>query len=368
MSSKSLRIGVDARPLSIPATGIGRYCRELLTRLFDSPHEWFLYTDRPLVEPLPEAANVTIRHGNMHRRLLSTFYAQAVFPGWARKDQLDLFWSPRHHLPIGLPADMKKVVTIHDLVWMEYPETMTRFGSILERALMPRSIRVSDQIICPSSSTARDVAARFKVPSARLHAIALAGFIDCGGQSLADSPVKGHKPYILTVGTLEPRKNLKYSLQAYANLVHQRGCDHQLYLIGGQGWGGDIRQLIKDLKLEGRVSVLGRLSDKELCQWYAHADIFLMPSLYEGFGLPLIEAMSFGVPVITSNISSMPEVAGDGGILVDPLSVDDIKAAIHKLCSDADLRNVLSVKAKARAEQFSWEKTAEQTLAVLESA
>lgn len=367
MSSKSLRIGVDARPLSIPATGIGRYCRELLTRLIDSPHEWFLYTDRPMVEALPEAENVTIRHGNMHRRLLSTPYAQVVFPGWARKDHLDVFWSPRHHLPIGLPAGLKKVVSIHDLVWLEYPETMARFGRILERVLMPYSIRVSEDVICPSLSTTRNVSTRFNVPQAHLHVIPLGGVIDCGDHKLLSSPDKNHKPYILSVGTLEPRKNLHRSLQAFANIVYQGGCDHNLYLIGGEGWGGDIKHLIQELKLEGRVSVLGRLSDKELCQWYAHADLFLMPSLYEGFGLPLLEAMGFGVPVITSNMSSMPEVAGEGGILVNPQSVDDIQRAIVRLCSDPELRQAMSLKARKIAEQFSWDKTAEQTLAVLES-
>lgn len=363
-----LRIGVDARPLSIPATGIGRYCRELLCRLIDSPHEWFLYSNSPILEALPVAKNLSIRHGKVSRRLLSTPYAQAVFPVWARRDQLDLFWSPRHHLPIGLPPAMKKVLTIHDLVWMEYPETMSRFGRLLERALTPRSIRGSAQIICPSLSTARDVALRFDVPPQRLQTIPLAGFIESADvQHLSSSPLKEQKPYILCVGTLEPRKNLKYSLQAFANLVHQGACQHQLCLIGAKGWGEDIKQLVRDLRLEERVSVLGRLSDSELCQWYAHADIFLMPSLYEGFGLPLLEAMGFGVPVITSNSSSMPEVAGEGGLLVNPQSVADIQRAIATLCSDTQLRSALSVKARKIAGLYSWDKTAEQTLSVLES-
>lgn len=358
------------RPLSIPATGIGRYCRELLTRLIESPHEWFLYTDRPLVEPLPDSANVVVRHGDMHRRFLSTPYAQLFFPVWAKQDEIDLFWSPRHHLPICLPASVKKVVSIHDLVWMEYPETMTRFGKTLERCLMPRSIRVASKVICSSYSTERDVGERFCVPEERLHAIPLASFIGFSAGSLPVSSLAHQKkPYILSVGTLEPRKNLKASLQAFANLVHQTNLDRHFYLIGATGWGdSSLIQLISDLKVEDRVTVLGRLTDEELRQWYAGADVFLMPSLYEGFGLPLVEAMSFGVPVITSNISSMPEVAGDGGILVDPFSVDDIQGAIRKLCSDADLRSALSLKAKARAEQFSWDKAAEQTLAVLESA
>lgn len=364
-----MKIAVDARPLSVPATGISRYCRELLLRLVNSPHEWFLYTDRPFIESFPHRPNVHIRHGSVNRRLFSTPFAQLMFPVWARKDQIELFWSPRHHLPVMLHSSIKKVVTVHDLVWVKHPETMTRFGSVLERCLMPWSVKVSSRVICPSSSTASDMVEKFNVAEQKLRVIHSAGAasnkIDCDC-SLHIGKVK--KPYMLFVGTMEPRKNLKRVLQAFSGLVLKKS-EHQLYLVGGDGWGNEnLEELILKLGISEKTSVLGRLSDQELWYLYANADILVMPSLYEGFGLPLVEAIEFHVPVITSNVSSMPEVAGDAGLLVDPLSVVEIQQAMERLCTDRALHQRLSENAKARAELFSWDISAQKTLDALESA
>ncbi len=364
-----MKIAVDARPLSIPGTGIGRYCRELLSRLTCSSHEWYLYSDRPFIGVIPQGPNITFRCGSIQHRMFSTPYAQFVFPYWARMDAIELFWSPRHHLPLMLPPTVKQVVTIHDLVWKRHPETMTRFGCLLERCLMPRSVSVAARVISPSNATANEVIAQFGLHRQDIEIIPEAANMKQHKQeelALHDGRLK--KPYLLFVGTLEPRKNLRRTLQAYAKLIHQKKIAHHFFLVGGNGWGEEnVEHLIDQLNLVEFVTVLGRVSDEELCCWYANADVLLMPSLYEGFGLPLLEAMVFGVPVITANSSSMPEVAGEAGLLVDPANVDDIQQAIYRLCSDRELRRELSGKAIIRAQQYSWDNSAEKTLQVLES-
>jgi glycosyltransferase involved in cell wall biosynthesis len=175
--------------------------------------------------------------------------------------------------------------------------------------------------------------------------------------------------YILFVGTLEPRKNLPRLLQAYALLSKTIRDKHPLVIVGGKGWGKDnIYSIIEQLSISKHVKVLGYLSDEELASVYHQSHLFVMPSLYEGFGLPLLEAMSMGVPVVTSNISSLPEIVGDNAVIVDPNNVESIKDGIEKVLIDNELRNQLSKAGLDRAKLFSWKGAAKETLAVFEEA
>jgi glycosyltransferase involved in cell wall biosynthesis len=173
--------------------------------------------------------------------------------------------------------------------------------------------------------------------------------------------------YFLFVGTLEPRKNLMRLLQAFGAQAH-RMSGVQLVLAGAVGWGEqNLEQALCQLAIEDRVLLAGRLDEASLHGYYRHALALVLPSLYEGFGLPLLEAMQYGVPVITSNCSSMPEVAGAGGLLVDPKDTSDIAAALVELASDEALRQRMGAAALAQAAGFSWDEAAKQTLAVLEN-
>lgn len=358
-----LRIAVDARPLSIPRTGIGRYTDELLRRLLQTEHHWFLYSDRPLLRELPEQDNLTIRTGRSSRRITGTLYPQWIYPRWARRDRIDVFWSPRHHLPLALSSSIRTVLTLHDLVGFIAPETMTRMGRQLETWLTPRSVRKTDALIVDAASTLRDLDRVLGYGVDKASVVPLGASINALSEVM---PRPLAQDYFLFVGTQEPRKNLVRLLHAFAAQASSMP-DVKLVLAGGAGWGDQLEQQITELAIGDRVILTGRLDEASLHSYYRSALALVLPSLYEGFGLPLLEAMQYGVPVVTSNCSSMPEVAGDGGILVDPRDCGSIGDALRRMASDPALHRGLAVAARAQAAHFSWDASAAQTLAILEN-
>ncbi len=359
-----LRIAVDARPLAHPQTGIGRYTESLLKRLVESGHQWFLYSDRALALRFPVDDHVQLRQGHSRPGSpLSLVFTQMVFPRWARGDCVDLFWSPRHHLPLRLPPGMRSVVTVHDLVWKRYPETMRPLNRMLEQSLMGPSLRRADGVIAVSDFTSGELDAVYPELSATRATILEAADGDVADYEV-DFPLPT-KPFFLFVGTPEPRKNLQRLLQAFAN-ARQRGLQHQLVIAGAGGWGShQLDKQVAELSLEGSVVLRGRVSDAELGALYRASTALVMPSLYEGFGLPVLEAMKAGVPSIVSRDSSLPEVAGDAGLLVDPSSISSIADAILELAINPDLLDTLRAKARERAPRFSWDTAARETLAFL---
>ena len=357
-----MRIAVDARPLAHPFTGIGRYTESLLKRLVQTGHQWFLYSDRAITPRFPIGDRVQLRTGQASPgSAMSLFYSQLVFPRWARGDCVDLFWSPRHHLPLSLSNRVAGVVTVHDLVWKRYPETMHDRNRVLERLLMGPSLRSAERVICVSDFTAAEVAAEYPEVSGRCTVIPEAAEpLAAGYEEKYPLP---EAPYLLFVGTLEPRKNLPRLLAAYARAVARNQIEQHLLIVGAQGWGGqDLPRLISRLGMQDRVLLKGRVSDAELRDLYAGSTGLLMPSLYEGFGLPALEAMQHGVPVIAGNCGALPEVVGKGGLLVDPHCEATLADAIVRLCRDQSLHQSLAGEAIKRAAQFKWEQATQQTL------
>jgi len=353
-----MRIGVDARSLSSSITGIGRYTLELLSRITqDEENEWFIYSSRPLLSEIPSKKNVVVRTGNISNRWIRMFWYQAILPIWAAQDKCDLFWSPAHILPIFLPKRIHTVVTIHDLVWKHAPETMRPLSRAVEAKLMPRAVKCADVIMADSYSTAKDLAKEIPESFKKIKVIYLASTLSMSRKY--ESIETGQ--YILFVGTIEPRKNLPRLLEAYANLPLALRNKFPLKIVGGAGWG-------EQLKVPSGVEVLGYVTDAHLDRLYYNASLLLMPSIYEGFGLPIIEAMSRGTPVLTSNVSSMPEIAGSAAIYVDPSSVESILSGLYKVLSSPDLRDTMSTKGMLRAKEFSWDRSAHDVLDVFKSA
>ena len=337
-----MRIGIDARPLAIPTTGIGRYTTEIVDRWQSSNHDLYLYP-----------------HDTSRTHVLGSLSAQARFPRWIRRDKLDVFWSPRHHLP--LLATVPTVVTIHDMVWRKLPGSMITLGRTLERLLMPPSLRKADAIIAVSHATRADIVEYLPGAASKTTVVHEAPFV-------FDRPTTQNDkaPTILFVGSFEPRKNIEGLLRAFASLLAQGIESHELVLAGNPGWKQDVPRMIREFGIQERVVQINSIESVELAKLYHECDFLVLPSFYEGFGLPIAEAMSFGKPIITSNLSSMPEVAGDAALLVDPYSVSDIANAMKRMITDRNLRDDLAAKAVIQAAKFSWDKAAEETLSVIE--
>ncbi len=366
-SAGPLRIAVDARCLSADTVGIGRYTSSLLHKLLKTSHGdeiiWFLYSHQPLKISFESYPNVHVKSLQLKGGMLSTSVAQLFFPLWAIRDKVNFFWSPRHHLPLLLPKSIYKILTIHDFVWKNAPKTMRLTGRILETLLMPLSIRLADKIISVSDSTHKQMRSYYPGEYAKSRLI-FQGISQPSHCNIVSISNREENYEFLFVGTLEPRKNLPRLLSAYKRVVAS-DIKSTLLIVGGNGWGNEsIAELVKEFSLEDRVKIYGYVSDEKLFELYQRSYVLVMPSLYEGFGLPLLEAMQFGVPVITSKVSSMPEVAGAGGILVDPFSVDEIADAMIRLISDRDLRDALGQQALEHCKKFSWDKAADETLAL----
>ncbi len=357
----SLSIGIDARPLAHPNTGIGRYTDAVLSRLTESGHHFFLYATAPVET---KYANCSVRiHPCEERRLQSTLAAQRYFPGWARSDELDLFWSPRHHLPLAMRCP--SVVTVHDLVWRKVPQTMARFAPLLERALMSPSVRKASQIIAVSESTRHDLIEWLPVLDEKISVVPEAACVS--PEDLSPPTARLPQRYFLFVGTFEPRKNLQRLVRAFASIANEIPQD--LVLAGGRGWGPSLETTLHEIgDAAARIHRIHPEHNVAISELYARCESFVCPSLYEGFGLPLTEAMAFGKPILTSRNSSLPEVAGDAAIYVDAESMPDIAGGLKKLALDEPLRKSLSQKATERAGLFSWDAAAADTLSILEAA
>lgn len=365
-----LRIGVDVSMLSEQPTGIGRYTYEILSRTVSMGHEWFLYSHRPLVIGDWTQNNVHLRTGHMPKRVLRMLWMQTAVPVMAARDKADVFWSPAHRLPSLLPSKMAKVVTIHDLVWKYYGETMRPFSRWLDATLMPQAVRIADKVIANSTHTANDILRVMPYAKGKISPISLGASNLMPAAELSSLERIGvDAPYFLFVGTLEPRKNLLGLIEAYSKLPLDLRNSALLVIAGGKGWGGvDIVAIAKKFGVKDRIRVLGYVTDVQLATLYTFAIFLAMPSFYEGFGLPLIEAMSRGTPVLTSNCASMPEVAGDAGLLVDPHDISSISEALSIMLIDKTLVRNLRVKSTINAQRFSWDRTSKETFEIFEAA
>jgi glycosyltransferase involved in cell wall biosynthesis len=368
-----MNAGIDAFPLSMKsASGIPNYVRNSLSHILsiDSSNEYFLYSKNPIFFQNVENSKRRFKNGVTDG---ATSYGNTIWlftrgVCMMKKDNIDLFWGTRQMLPPYLPKGIKKVLTVYDLVWYYYPETMDRYNLLISKLLFKRSIKKADHIITISQATAKSLQDVLHVPSdkitiaypaadgfSRLDKIASAEYIS-GKYGV-------NKNYVLTVSTVEPRKNLKTLLRAFSGLKNE---GFQLLIAGASGWknSGIYAEYKKHDFSERDVKFLGYISDDDMNRLYAGASLFVFPSIYEGFGIPPLEAMASGTPVITSNVSSLPEVVGDSGIMITPYDVAAWTEAIRNTLSDKSKCDDMIKRGIERAKMFSWEFSAQQALAV----
>jgi glycosyltransferase involved in cell wall biosynthesis len=301
---------------------------------------------------------------------------------------LDVFHATDFTLPPTLPR-ARSVLTVHDLAFeRRSEETMPGMLPFL-RSAVPRSVRRADAIIAVSEATRRDLIELYEVkpekitviphgvsprfqPGVRPWNFRVSSRAEPGAQEAFQENLRiraryliGSGQFILSVGTLQPRKNHLQLVRAFARLRPERGVTLKLVIAGGKGWAYDeIRAETDRLKLQDRVIFAGFVDDTDLPGLYRAASVFAYPALYEGFGLPVLEAMACGVPVLTSNTSSLPEVAGDAALLINPLDPTGMSRALSQMLGDASLRADLIKKGLARASEFTWARSAQMTWAV----
>lgn len=374
----SARIGFDATAAVTQGGGIGRYTRELLHALVEEGDQYCyrIFAGRatqtlPIDNPIPSAQHVSFRQLPLSPRWLYRMWYRLRLPVPVQlfTGPVDLFHSPDFVLPPVL-GNIPTILTVHDLSFAFYPETFTpALVNYLER-VVPWSVRRATHVLADSESTRRDLIRLYGTQEEKItvlysgvHERFNTAQEDEARQAVRQKYEIGNAPFVFTVSTLQPRKNHQLLIRAFRDVAAQ--TDFNLIIAGGRGWlyekmqGEVVRQ-----NLEGRVRFIGFVDDDDLPALYNAASLFVFPSLYEGFGLPLLEAMACGTPVITSNASSLPEVAGHAAVQVSPHDEAAWAQAMLRVGGDQSLRERLVSAGRQQAERFQWSRAARQLLDV----
>jgi glycosyltransferase involved in cell wall biosynthesis len=377
-----MRLGLDGLPLTTPKTGVGHYTFELARALARSePSSSFelLYPSTYLPisseEGIPENLELKqVRVGPLGRHWWS-----AGLPRFIRRNRLELFHGTNFDIPLWRPC--ATVLTIHDLSHLLHPETHEKRSVRRARRRLPIMARAADAIITPTESVRREVCERLQTSPDKVTAIPEAARSCFRPLAFAETAEVRRRlgagdDFLLTVGTLEPRKNLGVLVSAFAEVARALPLRQtKLVIAGGRGWlSGPLFAAIERSPVRDRILLTDYLHDEDLRALYASCRAFIYPSLYEGFGLPPLEAMACGAPVIVSNVSALVETTGDAAWAFEPLSVGDLAKNIIELIDNdndenpEDPRRRLSIVGQRRAAEFSWEKTARLTWKVYEDA
>lgn len=382
-----MRIGIDARFLTHSQVGgFKTYSENLISALaeIDSKNEYILYLDRPpgRDSSVPGQPNFSTRIVRGTMPLLGMPWREQVgLPVQAARDKLHLLHSPSQTAPLGLRCP--SVLTIYDMMWF-FPKRLPRGGHGLGRRRIMESYyrfvsrlaaRNASVILTVSEASKRDITACLTVNPDEVHVTyPAAGRI----YRRVDDPERTRAMrsrrslagcFILAIGSADPRKNMPALVRAYASLPSSLQERHQLVIVWTHGFlVSDLARQVRALHIDSRVRFLEYVSNEELVLLYNAASLFVFPSLYEGFGLPPLEAMACGTPVVAANNSSIPEIAGDAAVLVDAEDCASIASGMARLLTDDSLQRKLVDKGLGRAATFSWERCARETVTVYEKA
>jgi glycosyltransferase involved in cell wall biosynthesis len=373
-----MRILIDCSQIPLNKSGVGNYAVNLVHELarHDMVNAYFLLVQSD------ETAFDGIKNKNFHRiQVNSRVFRKFFFRFWLEQFFLPcLFISRRiqvaHSLHYSFPLirfRTKLSVTLADMTFFLMPMNHTFIKRHYFRAFILLAVGLANRIIVVSESTRRDFLNRFPAAKNKVTTIPLGkpewvgGWQKGGIRTDPDSLFDLDQEYILFIGTLEPRKNLKSLVLAYHRLNQTKPIG-PLVIVGAKGWGyEEIFRLVSRLGIREKVIFTGFIEDREKFMLLQKATVFVYPSFYEGFGLPVLEALAIGVPTITSNVSSMPEVAGDAALFVDPFDVQELSNALRALLENPSLRRALSAKGIEQAKKFTWKRAALETIDVYEN-
>jgi glycosyltransferase involved in cell wall biosynthesis len=377
MNNRPLRVAWDNSLARRNPTGTGVYSSQLIHELSAQP-ELNLQVFEGW-DPSERARGVYGDQGifaRAHRGVTGLFWTHGYFPYLLRKQRFDLLHSPAFVVPFGCPCP--SVVTIHDLSFLMFPEQFEQRWQSYVKATLPSVLKTVSCVICVSEHSKQELLKSYRIPSDKIHVVYNGidhGRFHPGARIDADwaRSIGLHKEYILHVGALSQRKNIPLLLRAVASLLSRNKFqNYQLVLAGPElpvlHGGSEIHETIRELGLRDVVVLTGHVTDERLPGLYAQAKLLVMPSLYEGFGLPVLESMAVGTPVVASNCSSIPEVAGDAAILVPPQDEQAFADAIQDVLENHATREELRQKGLKRACEFSWRRAAIETTAVYRRA
>lgn len=368
-----MNFALDARGINwYKGTGIGTYTDNLLKYMLinnenDSLH--IFWSGDNYKQYKNENSHIIMTSKKYHK-----FFEQNYFPSYIRNNDISVLHVPQNGIGLSDNIPCKKVVTVHDLIPYIIPETVGRGYLLKFLKFMPDIIAMSDAIITVSTESKNTILKFFPIDEKKIYVIPLAA--DSKYLPLNKNTCKNvvktkfniSKPFILYLGGFSPRKNVKSLIYAFKKSISNLDKEYDLVLAGSdRNECQEIKSLINDLNISDNIKFTGFLEEELLPIFYNSCDLFVYPSLYEGFGLPPLEAMCCGAPVLSSNLSSIPEVVGTGGILVNPTDVNELSDNIIKILNNIELQDELKSNALNRAKKFSWSITAKKTLDVYNS-
>ncbi len=363
-----MKIAIDIRTAGGEKAGKGWFTFHITQNLLklDRENEYILYVKEKI------AGFEEFKNAELKQIKGSGFFWHRNVAKDAKKEKVDLFFAPSSYIiPALLPKSIKTILTIHDLVAFLFPGTHNRKANLIERLFIKKALKKADHIITVSQNTKKDVQEKFKFyknPISTIYNAADETYKPVAKEKLTNFIKKTNLPkhFFVAVGTLIPRKNYPNLIKALA-LLHKTHPGYQLMIVGGKGWQEqEIHDLITQNYLSKKVHLLGYLSTTAIRNLYNLAKALVFPSFYEGFGIPPLEAMKSGCPVITSYTSSIPEVVGDAALLINPESPEEIATAMKKLIENEELAESLRNKGLAQAQKFSWQQSAEKLLEIIE--
>ena len=364
LSPERPNIAIDYTPAYEQGGGIGRYVRELVRALARQPaeYDYHLFVSGARDLPAPPAENFAWEATSFSPKTLTRLWHRANIPLPVEFfiGEVNLYHATDFVLP---PTRARALLTVHDLSFVRVPETASPNLIAYLAKVVPRSVQRADHVLADSQATKDDLIALYGTSPDKI-TVLLSGvdarFHPTDRPSVRQKYNIPDRPYIFSVGTVQPRKNYVRLIHALS-VLHEHGHGLDLVIAGGRGWLEDpIYATIREVRLEEHVHFIGFADDADLPALYSAALITAVPSLYEGFGIPVLESMACGTPVLTSNISSLPEVAGDAALMVDPTDLDAIVHSLERLIDDSALRSDLIGLGMSRAREFTWDRSAEQ--------